>query len=156
MQSFYAKDWPWKLVHASIFMAVVIFAVVASWKVAFIDLKGFFLFVIIVLLSLPLGYFTGTLFTACFFGPLYTARGDVNGSPFAVGDMVQILSGPHKGRVVRIYSKWQGNSVRVELGEQEKETFGDVFSPHKLIREKNAEPSPACDSQPCGFRSHEE
>ena len=57
--------------------------------------------------------------------------------------MVQILSGPHKGRIARIYSTWQRGTVRVELGEEEKEKFKDIFGPAQLLMEKKAEPTPS-------------
>ena len=65
-----------------------------------------------------------------------------NGAPFAVGDRVQILAGPRKGTVSRVYSAWQGNTVRVRLGEREEENFKDIFSPHQLLREDDDEYNP--------------
>ena len=56
------------------------------------------------------------------------------GGPFKAGAQVCILSGPHKGRIVRVYSRWRGNTVRVELGGQAKELYRDIFSPTQLLR----------------------
>ncbi len=75
-----------------------------------------------------------------FIGPFFYAREMKNGGPFKVGDTVQILSGPHKGRISRVYSTWQGNTLRVELGTREKDEFKDIFSPAQLLREEIAEP----------------
>jgi hypothetical protein len=67
--------------------------------------------------------------------PLYKARCLKNGAPFRVGDYVQILAGRHKGRVVRVYSEWRDDSVRVELGNKEAEKFKDIFDALQVVRE---------------------
>jgi hypothetical protein len=95
-----------------------------AWYVAIALLLGFFL-------ALFPGWFV--------IGPLYYDRELKNGGPFKVGDTVQILSGPHKNRITQVYATWQGNSLRVELGEKEKKEFTDIFSPAELLREVNAE-----------------
>ncbi|HEY4760490.1 MAG TPA: KOW motif-containing protein, partial [Thermoguttaceae bacterium] len=71
--------------------------------------------------------------------PIYYDRGLKNGAPFREGDMVRILVGPHRDRIVKVYAMWQGNTVRVELGDKEKREFKDIFSPAQLLREENAE-----------------
>ena len=119
-----------------------------SWQTA-----GSFLIVLVI--SPVLGYLTAIVLGAFILAPFYQARGHLNGAPFKVGDVVQILVGPHRGTVTTVYSAWQGNAVRVKLGSEEEKTFKDVMQPAQLLREGIAEPSSACDSQPCGFRSHE-
>ena len=79
--------------------------------------------------------------------PFFEARDVKNGAPFRVGDRVRILAGRHKDRVVRVYSDWRYDSVRVELGEKEKEKFTDIFSSLQLLRE-DVEPDAAPNSRP--------
>jgi hypothetical protein len=98
-------------------------------------------FVWCVVLALLLGLLLA-MFPGCFvIGPLFYDRELKNGGPFKVGDTVQILSAPHRGRVSRIYSTWQGNALRVELGTKEKEEFKDIFAPAQLLRLERAEPA---------------
>ena len=83
--------------------------------------------------------------------PFFKVRDLKNGAPFRVGDRVRILAGRHKDRVVRVYSEWRHDSVRVELGEREKEKFTDIFSSRQLLREE-VEPDAAPNSRPpCQF-----
>lgn len=103
------------------------------------DFMTILLLVGVVLLSLPLGWFGAILILAFLFGPIYYDQGLRNGAPFHPGDHVRILAGPHRDRIVRVYSYWQGDSVRVELGEEEKNNYSDVFSPYQLMREEDAD-----------------
>jgi len=97
------------------------------------------IFVYWVLIGIPIGLllalFPGWLYIA----PLLFERDRINGGPFKVGDTVQILAGPYKGRVGRVYSTWQGESLRVELGEKAKEDCKDIFSWGQLLREENTD-----------------
>jgi len=96
-------------------------------------------FILWVVIALPIGFLLAIFPGWFIIGPLYAVRGQINGGPFKVGDTVQILAGPYKGRVTRVYSTWQGNSLRVELGEKEKEDYKDIFSPGELLREENTD-----------------
>jgi hypothetical protein len=62
--------------------------------------------------------------------------GKLNGVPFHEGVWVRILRGPHRDCVVRVYEIWstQGQ-VRVEIGEQEKKEFKDVFKYNEVCLE---------------------
>ena len=70
-----------------------------------------------------------------FLRPLYNARCMKNGAPFHVGDHVRILSGRYRNQVVRVYSDWRDDSVRVDLGDKAKEKFKDIYSAIQLLRE---------------------
>ena len=94
-----------------------------AWFVFLASLLGFFL-------ALFPGWFV--------VGPLLYDREIKNGGPFKIGDTVQVLSGPHRGRITRVYATWQHGALRVELGPKEKEEFTDVLAPVRLLR---AEPS---------------
>src|SRR5207253_4613352 len=58
----------------------------------------------------------------------------LNGAPFHVGDRVCILVGPHRGRVVQVYSV-ERRQIRVQLGEQAKKDSTDAFLFTKVCRE---------------------
>ena len=63
----------------------------------------------------------------------------LNGAPFHPGDMVRILAGKHRDRVVRVYEIWPSRGqVRVELGEQEEKAVKDVFMDIQVCRERAA------------------
>jgi hypothetical protein len=87
------------------------------------------------LLGLFLATFPGTFFVGV---PLFQWREEVNGAPFKIGDTVQILSERHKGRIGQVYAIWQYGSLRVYLGEHEKEERKDIFSAWQLLREGDA------------------
>ncbi len=103
-----------------------------SWSVA-----GWHLLVLIV--AAPLGFMIGLFPGFVVLCPLLHARGICNGAPFHVGDVVQIIAGPHQGTITRVYSGWQGDSVRVELGKTAEEGFQDVFTPVQLMRTNSGE-----------------
>lgn len=86
------------------------------------------------LLAVIAGFFGALLLGLFVLGPIYSARGEMNGGPFAIGDHVQIIAGPHRGTTTRVYSTWQHDTVRVELGPKVSETFGDIFSASELLR----------------------
>gem|GEM_PF-4289573 len=54
---------------------------------------------------------------------------------------MQILVGPHRGKISTVVSPWQGRSYRVKLDEESERTFKDIFAADQLIKEKDAEPS---------------
>ncbi len=66
--------------------------------------------------------------------PIYEIAARLNGSPFVPGDVVEVLAGHYAGRVGRVYSTWQGTSVRVELGELAGAKYQDIFGQHQLRR----------------------
>jgi hypothetical protein len=101
------------------------------------------------LLSFLMAVVAGSLLAAIiwpFLRPLYKAWCLKNGAPFRVGDHVQILVGPYRGRVVRVYGGWRDDCVRVELGDKAGEKFKDIFDPIQLLRE-DVEPAAPPDSR---------
>jgi hypothetical protein len=81
------------------------------------------------LVVLPFCVFLVVMYFTCpLWHPFYRLAIKWHGAPFRKGDMVRILRGRHKGKVVRVYQVWdERNEVRVELGEKEKGDFTDVF-----------------------------
>lgn len=90
--------------------------------------------ILVFILTLPFLFLVGSIFIAGFLSPFYKLNEKLNGGPFDEGDEVIVLAGKHKGKITRVYSKWQGMSVRIELGETEKENFKDVFPPSNLLK----------------------
>ena len=141
-QYFFASPWPGRIWFTTIplLLTLAVGRTCASFLDPLAAWWDFVRFAWFVLLALLLGFFLA-MFPGWFvIGSLYYDRETKNGGPFKVGDRVQILCGPHKGRVSRVYSTWQGNTLRVELGAKEKEEFKDIFSPAQLLRAGSAEP----------------
>lgn len=137
---FYAHDWPMKLWFIGIpllFPLGVIF-ICKPTLALFSEWRYMLHFGIALIVSIPLGFFVGLIIGWPVLGSLYHDRCLKNGGPFHEGDIVRILVGPHKGRVVRVYSTWRWDTVRVELGDSEKETSRDIFSQTQLLREDDS------------------
>lgn len=95
-----------------------------------------FRWILIVLVLAPtIGWMVGVFFLWGFLiGPI-AAR--LQGWPFAVGDRVCILTGPHRYTIARVYEVWaERGQVRVELGPKFEENFGDVFCAVAVCREE--------------------
>lgn len=88
----------------------------------------------VVVLAGGLGWFVGILTGWFVLGPLYLAQACRNGGPFTEGDRVMVLCGDHSGTITSIYAQWQGDQVRVALGDAAQARFADVFSPCQLWR----------------------
>jgi len=83
----------------------------------------------VVTVAAALGWMFGFLALA-FIGPaIYHFVLWINCRPYQAGDCVQVLAGPHRGRVARIYEIWEERGqYRVELGEQAARDIEDVVS----------------------------
>ena len=91
------------------------------------------LYLLLIVTSVPLGFMLGVAWGGLV-GALFIVRGRVNGGPFKPGDRVQIIGGSHDGILTHVYSGWQGNSLRVDLGEEAKTNFKDIFEPTQLLK----------------------
>jgi hypothetical protein len=140
-QCFFASAWPSRIWFATIplLLAFAVGLTCASFLDPLAVWWDFVRVAWFVLLALLLGFFLAMFPGWLVIGPLFYDREVKNGGPFKVGDSVQILSGLHKGRVSRVYSTWQGNMLRVELGAGERDEFKDIFSSAQLLREGSAE-----------------
>lgn len=86
-------------------------------------------------LGCAIGGYGGLLVGWPILGPLYYDQCLRNGAPYRTGDRVQILSRPHRGRVVTIYEIWdERNQVRVDLGPEAKKRVTDVFAYVEVCR----------------------
>ncbi len=93
-------------------------------------------FSVIIVTVLMIGYLLALMSGWLIFGPIKYARSRENGAPFHEGDVVQILMGPYRDRVVPVYKVLEERKeVRVELGEKEKEDLKDFFSYTQICRE---------------------
>ena len=137
----------WKYVLAHTFGLItgassLLFAVYVGWYCSFNfgSVVGAFWLLCALLIALPLGWLLGFL-ALCVCGPLifhFIAR--TNGAPFQAGDWVRILSGSHRDQIVCIYAIWEERGqVRVELDEQAKQDYTDVFSYHEICRDGDAQ-----------------
>ena len=142
---FYADCWPSRLW----FGAFVPLSIVGWWNVCglewstLLDATTLLLAIVTLVLCVALGQFIGVLVGFFVLGPLYYGRMLKNGGPFQPGDTVQILRRSHRGRIARVYSAWQGDSVRVDLGDPDNEEFTDVFGPVELLRVEEDPPRPS-------------
>lgn len=79
--------------------------------------------------SLPvaaIGYVVGLIFIWHMMLSHVAAR--LQGWPFAVGERVRVLSGPHKDTLTTIYEVWaERGQVRLDLGPELREKVEDVY-----------------------------
>jgi hypothetical protein len=146
----FARDWPLKgylVVSAGSCLAAAVHACQPSIAL-FKDWRYALLFLVATVVAPVLGFFLALPFASIVIGPFYHFQAWRNGAPFRPGDRVRILVGPHRDRITRVRSRWQGDSLRVELGPEEDETFNDIFSPTQLLSEPNAEPDAAPNAGP--------
>lgn len=140
-QYFFARPWLSNAWLIAVPLVCIVIAVRAAGTISetFSEWSLLLPFFGVVSLAAFLGYFLALLLGWFVFGPLYYARGLKNGAPFHEGDLVRVLVGPHRDRVVRVYEVWESrDEVRVELGEQERKDVTDVFSPYQICRERDA------------------
>ena len=138
-QRFYASAWPEFIGFNGIALIVVILCLRSTGfrPSLLLEWPTNIWFVVVTLISALLGIFLAAIPGMLLMGPLFYHRSVVNGAPFEVGDRVQIIGGKYDGTVTHIYSTWQGNAVRVDLGEQAKTSYRDVFGPTQLLRVSN-------------------
>lgn len=89
---------------------------------------------LVILLSAITGFYLAVFPGMLIILPLFLERNRINGAPFEVGDCVQIIRGKYAGLITIVYSKWQGDGVRVDLGEEAKDSLEDIFGPSQLMR----------------------
>lgn len=104
----------------------------------------------VLLASLPvagIGYVVGLIFIWHMMLSHVAAR--LQGWPFAVGEKVRILSGPHKYTVTTIYAVWsERGQVRVELAPEAREKVEDVYCAVAVCRARKTEPCSAPNGGP--------
>ncbi len=129
-QRFFALDdvWPIQLFGLAVIVDL-------SFAVQAPDLKQMFG---MILPGAAIGFFASWFV----FKLLWHIRIWINGGPFKEGDIVQVIGGPHAGKIAAVYEEWPSRSqVRVDLGEAEWKNVKDVFYNVQLVKVKKA-PAP--------------
>lgn len=135
-QAFLADDWPSKIVGLVVagawllcvgYASSVFHAVLTDWRVLLSAIVTLFA-------SIFFAALVAIIVIGVVVAPGNIAQGRKNGGPFNVGDTVQILTRKDRGRVSRVYSQWQGNTIRVELDAARRQSFSDIFGPHQVRR----------------------
>jgi hypothetical protein len=131
---FFAEDWPVKIWLTAVLVLFVLGSAFIFWPLLVSPTRWTdpFLFFGCVLLAVPLGWLVASLIGWFVIGPLYYDRGLKNGEPFHQGDTVQILTGPHRDRVVWVVNAFE-HAVHVDLGEAS-EDGEDVFASIEVLR----------------------
>src|ERR1700737_1048614 len=118
---FYAYKWPvwiWSIVVPLLFVALMARAL-GPLPVPFTPKSDATNYLQLLGLAWLLGMASCSLVGPFILGPIYFHRSQLNGAPFQVGDPVEILVGPNRGRVVRVVAALDGRArVTVDLGEQ--------------------------------------
>jgi hypothetical protein len=136
-----ARDWPLKVYFSlwATFGVVVALTLCQPTLTLFSDWKYFLLFAVSVLLAPALFFFLSLLFAVIFVVPFYRIADRINGAPFRIGDHVRILSGPHQGRLVKIYELWESRQqIRVDLDPNARKEVTDIFSYIEVCRDARA------------------
>jgi len=151
-QRFFASQWLLRLWFGAIVISATVTALrLAGFRVGMLTdwkLAGLYLVITILagLLGFMLAIFPGTLIL----GPLFHARALRNGAPFKIGDTVKIIGGCHDGRITKVYSMWQGDTMRLDIGDAPKAVYQDIFSPTQLIKIQNCEQTGAANPHAFG------
>ena len=135
-QYFFASNLPPRIWFGAISLGAAgwIAWICASFLDPLTDWRNFAQFALYTGVGFLLGFFLAAFPGWFIIGPLYHIRELKNGGPFHVGDTVLILSRPYRGRVSSVYATWQGDSVRVDIGEESAKQLRDIFSPLELMR----------------------
>lgn len=137
----FARDWPLKAylgLCSALCLAAAVYACQPS-PTLFKDWLYVLVFLAVIVVAPVLGFFLALPFAFAIVGPFYHLQACRNGSPFKPGDRVRVLVGPYRNRLTQVRSRWQGDSLRVELGPEADETYKDIFVPTQLLRVPDGE-----------------
>ncbi len=148
MQYFFASDWPCRIVLTVITTVITLLLPIAVITGPTPEEYSGWLNLLIVagfcLISLPIGFLSSLVIGWPIICILYSFRSEMNGAPFHKGDLVHILVGPHRDRLVSVSEVWRRSDhqhpyqVRVELGAKEKEEEKDLFASDEICKEQDA------------------
>ncbi len=151
---FYAYKWPvWICIVVVPLLCVALVARELGPPPAFFPLESDARsYLLLLACAWLLGWASCALLGPFVLGPIYFHRAQLNGAPFQMGDSVEILVGPNRGRVVRVLEPLDGRGMaKVDLGEpanaKRKSIFwcGDIFELTQLLKVAGAEQRPAAD-----------
>ncbi len=126
MQRFFAEPWIWR---AAFWILSLVAALGVGWLIHRHERS--------LLVAVPLGGVFGALGGTALLVCIDRHRARINGAPFMAGDAVRILSGPYKDQIATVYVVWK-SQLRVDLGEEARLAFKDVFSFVEVCREDGA------------------
>ena len=146
LQYFVAGDWPSKIWVTAIPIGFACFAAPSCWQLLLSPTRWTDPLIALgyLVLFAFLGYFVSILVGWPILGPMYYDRSLKNGEPFHIGDVVQVLVGPHRDRIVRVVkvfdiAEWTGaHRIQVDLGADVKED-DKVFRSTQVLRVKSAQ-----------------
>lgn len=121
---------------------VAVIVVCEPNRALIMDFRGLLWFFLAIVIGPVLGFFLGVFLGSIILPPFYEIREQLNGGPFKPGDHVRILFGRHAGEVVVVDSPWQGRSYRLNLDEESRKEYRDIFDATDLQRERTKEPEP--------------
>lgn len=137
VQYFLAQDWlakVWMTIFPVLGAGVAVYASEIASS-ATTHLSSFFWLICLLILGAAIGWFGGILTGSVVLGPFYMAVARWNGAPFHPGEQVQILTGPYRDRILTVYAAYRDpDKVRVELGEEAKKKWTDVFPATEVCR----------------------
>lgn len=143
-QLFYARNGPFRILHPLVQAASISTCLGLSGLLVdgVWDRDALLRLLWVLFLAVVLAMCVTIVLATFFLTPFYRRQAAENGAPFAVGDTVQVLAGPHAGSVGKIYATWQGETLRVDLGEEPKARYRDIFAPAQLLRADETAASP--------------
>ena len=106
------------------------------------------IFLACVILNAILGFFVGVLVGWPVLGPTFYGLALKNGEPFAPGELVHILKGPHRDRIVEVVEVFDlgayanAHRIRVDLGPEAEEDSA-VYCSWEILRVGDARPERA-------------
>ena len=118
---FYAYKWPvWICIVVVPLLCVALVARELGPPPAFFPLESDARsYLLLLACAWLLGWASCALLGPFVLGPISFHRAQLNGAPFQMGDSVEILVGPNRGRVVRVLEPLDGRAmVTVDFGEQ--------------------------------------
>ena len=126
LQRFFARDAVWPIGFLGTAVTVdLAFTVQAS------DLKKMLGLVFV-------GAVIGLVVSWILFKVLWRVRVWLNRGPFHTGDLVQVIAGPHAGKIAAVYEEWPSRKqVRIDLGEIESTEVKDVYSYVQLLKSES-------------------
>ena len=131
MQIFFAENWLEKIWFTAFVGVSVVLHGLMYFPAFAIDhsIVSYGLFVIVLILIGGIAYLVSLIVGCMILPPVFRWRENVNGSPFHIGDQVEILKGSRRGEVVEVYDVWSPRfEARLSLGDKASEDFTDVYS----------------------------
>lgn len=136
MQRFFAEDKPAKIWFVVVPVLIWIFGLL-KFQPQFVlmsDLRYMLSFILLALFGIPISFLISGIAGSIVISSLYRERAIMNGGPFYVDDTVQILSGEHEGKVVRITAEYMESLFWVDLGEDAVAKNANCFNQAQLAR----------------------